>query len=988
MALAIQNGVVRIVSVDGVSSGMGFVADRNGLVITCSRVIQNLHSQRRNDPRPQKVTIYFNNNTANLEAEVLEIYWRPEYLEDVGVVKIIGDLPEHVETLPSGYYQVFPGASFELYGCMSSGSGSIVLGTGEIHSETRKNGIRHLLGSVKNLDADFTGTPVWSTIQNCVIGIVTSMITNKDHSDFLIVPTELLNNIIPELPVSQGLNMSIPAVLKLVMNSGNEGDGGQYLHLLPSFSDMKDQKVDPASWVTWLKLKDRYAVNGEMMALIDDLINWLPNSMDDGQIRRALYPIIASKGSEAQAGRMVLDSIDWLSQHPSDVIVRTSFLNFVENNGSARQFQQQLTSTIFWLKENADDHTVRCALLDYLSRSGETAQVDELIWATTRWLQNHDENIDVRQSLVRLVKQKGIAQQSSEFILEMNEWMSVHPEYTQNFGMYLSLVEEKGTLEQITEAIWIVQKHLGEKDVFIAQYIGLVNRKGTPEQAAKVMASIGEWLIKHPEDTVVRPPYLSFVEKRGTPEQLAQAIQFTEVWLQEHPDDHVVRVSYLLLVERKESAEKINEMIVSTMEWLKSHPDGALVISAFIGIMKRKGQPEHVSRFILQMDEWVNSHPDNHHIGRLYSTFKKQILPKPSQETQTTAVGIENATTSVALPKKKKKGKAENIDSWIDTSKEWLSEQSFERSQTIALIAKSGTSEQVARLVMEVQKQLDENLADEDLGILFLKLVEKRSQPKELQESFSWMKGWLDRHSESHSVRKRLLGLVARRGNDDQVDDILSWFADWLQLHPQELIIRKLYLELAARKGTRPRMEEAVEIHKAWVTVTELSMSESALLHFYGKCLQILQRFGEAEKIYRRATKLFYGAIPSRIELAWCLYAQGRKKAAETELLAALKTVSRGTLKNYIGRVSYNVGSYYLKEGDPDTALEYFNESIQRDPENFLGYFGGGQALVRLKKNPDAISAFDTALAKLTEKDGEEVKREIETFLRLARSAT
>ncbi|MFN8381841.1 MAG: tetratricopeptide repeat protein [Anaerolineales bacterium] len=990
MALAILSGVVHIVSVDGISSGVGIVVSGSGLIITCSQVIQSLHSQRRNEERPRKVKLYFNDHTDNFEAEVLEAYWHPEYLEDIGVVKIIGDFPGHIGALPFSHYQGFPNASFGIVGRSSSESNKMIEGIGIIKGEIRKNGIRHLAGSTKNIEFNFIGSPVWSTIQNCIIGMVTSMTINGDHADLLIVPTELMSNIFPELNIVQGVSISLQEFLRLIEAEEKEKEGNNYLPFIPSFFEMKEKKADIDSWTIWLRLMDKYIPDNQMLTVIDNMSNWLIDSMDNGTIRNELLSIILKKGTTEQTKQMILSTTVWLDQHPSDELVRVSFMNFVEAKGSINQLQKMIISMASWLKEHPDDHIIRCALLKYLSRKGESDQIDEFIWTTTRWLHNHAENIDVRRSLVRLMRQKGKVEQVSEFILEMNEWLGFHPEDAHNFSLYLNLVEEKGTLEQIAEAIWRFQKCIGEDATtgsIIAQFIGIVDRNGNPEQAIEIIKSIVQWLEKHPEDTVVRSSFLGFVERHGTLEQATEMLRLTKDWLRRHPEDQLVRVPFLLIIERKGTPDEINNMLSSTLNWLKEYPESIQVISSFIGIMKRKGQKEHINHFIVQMDEWINCHNSNSHVRNLYITFKQQILSPNEVFLQTTASEPKDGISLVTSLKKKKIVKVEDIEDWLAKAKDWLGDQSIKRSQNIAFIAHHGTHEQVARLMSETRKWLGEKPRDDQLWIIMLKLVEQKNQPEELQELISFTKSWLDKHQDNHVVRKRFLGLIARNGNHYQIDDVLGWLARWLPLNPQEFNIRHLYLELVVRKGGRLRIEEAVEIHKTWITITELSRNEVALLHFYGKCLQILQRFGEAEKIYRRASSLFYGDIPSKIELAWCLYFLGRKQAAEAELLDALKKASRGKLKSYYGRVCYNLGSYQLKEGNSDISLKYFNEAIQSNPASYLGYLGRGLALMQLKVYSEAIIAFEIALGKVTvNENGEEIRKEIETFLRVARS--
>ena len=96
----------------------------------------------------------------------------------------------------------------------------------------------------------------------------------------------------------------------------------------------------------------------------------------------------------------------------------------------------------------------------------------------------------------------------------------------------------------------------------------LVERRGTPEQLAEVIAATTRWLAENPQDVSVRTTYLGLVERRGTPEQQAEVIAATTRWLAENPRDVSVRTTYLRLVERRGTPEQQAEVIAATTRWL------------------------------------------------------------------------------------------------------------------------------------------------------------------------------------------------------------------------------------------------------------------------------------------------------------------------------------------------------------------------------------------------------------------------------------
>jgi tetratricopeptide (TPR) repeat protein len=88
---------LRICDTSGNTRGTGFVVS-DGLIVTCSHVVQDEASQKRGDPRPDKVTVVFHANGARREAQVLSDFWRPAEGDDMAVLRL---LPRG-ELLPAG----------------------------------------------------------------------------------------------------------------------------------------------------------------------------------------------------------------------------------------------------------------------------------------------------------------------------------------------------------------------------------------------------------------------------------------------------------------------------------------------------------------------------------------------------------------------------------------------------------------------------------------------------------------------------------------------------------------------------------------------------------------------------------------------------------------------------------------------------------------------------------------------------------------------
>src|SRR5207247_1861578 len=99
----LREGIVRILKPNGETAGAGFVLTTDGLIATCSHVVQSNESQKRGEPQPEKRTIVFRATDESREAQIEESreaqiepdWWRSSHKgEDVAILRINGDLPE------------------------------------------------------------------------------------------------------------------------------------------------------------------------------------------------------------------------------------------------------------------------------------------------------------------------------------------------------------------------------------------------------------------------------------------------------------------------------------------------------------------------------------------------------------------------------------------------------------------------------------------------------------------------------------------------------------------------------------------------------------------------------------------------------------------------------------------------------------------------------------------------------------------------------
>src|SRR5215472_12752073 len=102
MSFDLQEGIVRILKPNGETAGTGFIVSQDGLIATCSHVVQGHELQKHGDARPEKSMIVFQMIGEKREASVEPDWWRPSKGEDVAILRVDGGLPPQVKPLPLG----------------------------------------------------------------------------------------------------------------------------------------------------------------------------------------------------------------------------------------------------------------------------------------------------------------------------------------------------------------------------------------------------------------------------------------------------------------------------------------------------------------------------------------------------------------------------------------------------------------------------------------------------------------------------------------------------------------------------------------------------------------------------------------------------------------------------------------------------------------------------------------------------------------------
>jgi len=203
----LNKGVVRVLRPDGTTSGAGFIISSEGLMATCSHVIQDQRAQQQGEPRPDKVKIVLQATGKQYYARIEPEWWRSADREDIAILRIEGGLPSGVQPLPLGSSGETSGHSFKAYGFPDARSEDGMWGYGTIGDPVPEEGrsLLQLTGAAE-ITPGFSGAPVQDNLTRRIVGMVTA-ITMPDRYGRLaktafITPSEVLKSVFPILEIS------------------------------------------------------------------------------------------------------------------------------------------------------------------------------------------------------------------------------------------------------------------------------------------------------------------------------------------------------------------------------------------------------------------------------------------------------------------------------------------------------------------------------------------------------------------------------------------------------------------------------------------------------------------------------------------------------------------------------------------------------------------------------------------------------------------
>ncbi len=192
-------GIVRILHADGSTAGTGFVVSANGLIVTCSHVVQSEHSQREGEPRPERVTAVFDAAGEPRQAIVEADWWRSHDAGDIAILRVEGDLPEGTRPFPLGPSKKSSGHPFVSRGYrLTEHFPGGLDAEGRIQSVTTYKGQPALQLLTNQIDQGMSGAPVFDTHTRRVVGMANFFWETKRHVDAWLagaVPAETLKTV-------------------------------------------------------------------------------------------------------------------------------------------------------------------------------------------------------------------------------------------------------------------------------------------------------------------------------------------------------------------------------------------------------------------------------------------------------------------------------------------------------------------------------------------------------------------------------------------------------------------------------------------------------------------------------------------------------------------------------------------------------------------------------------------------------------------------
>ena len=120
-------GIVSILRNDGTIAGTGFIVSDEGLIATCTHVLESAKVGRED-----KVTVHFQAGDHDRIAQVMGTWWCGSDKEDMAILQVGGGLPEGVRSLKLGSSGGTSGHKVHTFGFPDVGKVEGIWGQGDV----------------------------------------------------------------------------------------------------------------------------------------------------------------------------------------------------------------------------------------------------------------------------------------------------------------------------------------------------------------------------------------------------------------------------------------------------------------------------------------------------------------------------------------------------------------------------------------------------------------------------------------------------------------------------------------------------------------------------------------------------------------------------------------------------------------------------------------------------------------------------------------
>jgi hypothetical protein len=173
----------------------------DGLIVTCSHVIQDEEAQQRGDLRPEMIRIVFVATGEGREARVDAEYWLSREEGDIAILQLVDALPDSTSLLPLGPAANTAGHRFWTHGFRGENEragGGDILGLVPVGTDQWALQLRS-----QEVTQGYSGAPVWDEQMERVVGMVSHIARPDEHGRHrdtaFATPSETLRTACPVL---------------------------------------------------------------------------------------------------------------------------------------------------------------------------------------------------------------------------------------------------------------------------------------------------------------------------------------------------------------------------------------------------------------------------------------------------------------------------------------------------------------------------------------------------------------------------------------------------------------------------------------------------------------------------------------------------------------------------------------------------------------------------------------------------------------------